>query len=423
MVYKSSFWYGLFLAVMEIFIPGMSIFSQKDVIFKGVLINTTEKERVAYASVSILFRPIGVVSNEQGEFKLYIPAEYNNDSAVVTCLGYQTCKKKVSDINNDIIDTIKLVPEIYTLSEIVITADLNKSLADKIVKNAIKLIPDNYSTKPFIIGGYYREYIKKDNEFLNLLEAAVDIEDPGFGKKDYENSKLRLLQYRKNKNLHIDSSKLITYDNYIHKYIPGAYINPMGGNELSILRSHDPIRNYNRFSMSFINNFSKWFVRNHLLKIDSISIFDGKSIYCISFNTGYRIADYIHDIYRVSGNIIIRSDNQSIIKMTYTLFANTDEGELKLYEMKVEYREYRKKMYLNYLLFENYFETKFKKETQAQYQYREFFVNNVLPDRFKPITQEETLSKKTPLFENKTVDDPNFWKHYNHFLSRPLLEE
>ena len=197
----------------------------------------------------------------------------------------------------------------------------------------------------------------------------------------------------------------------------------MGGNELNILRSHDPIRNYNRFSMSFINNFSKWFVKNHLLKIDSISIFDGKSIYCISFNTGYRIADYIQDIYRVSGNIIIRSDNQSIIKMTYTLFANTEEGELKLYEMKVEYKEYHKKMYLNYLLFENYFETKFKKDIQAQYQYREFFVNNVLPDRFKPITQEEALSKKTPLFENKTGENPNFWKHYNHFLSRPLLEE
>lgn len=423
MVYKNPFWRGLFFVVMEIFIPDMAVFSQTDLIFKGVLISTIEKERVAYASVSILFKPIGVVSNEQGEFKLHIPSEYNSDSVIVTCLGYQTFKKKVSDVKNDMIDTIKLVPELYTIAEIVITAELNKSLADKIVKNAIKLIPDNYCTKPFIIGGYYREYIKKDNKFLNLLEAAVDIEDPGFGKKDYEISKIRLLQYRKNENHTVDSSKFINYDNYVHKYIPGAYINPMGGNELSILRSHDPIRNYNRFSMSFINNFSKWFVRNHLLKIDSISLFDGKSIYCISFNTGYRIADYIQDIYRVSGNIFIRTDNQSIIKMTYSLYANTEEGELKLYEMKVEYKEYRKKMYLNYLLFENYFETKFKKETQAQYQYREFFVNNIIPDRFKPIPQEEAIPKKTPLFENKTSEDPNFWKHYNHFLSRPLLEE
>jgi hypothetical protein len=422
MAYKHSFWVSLFF-VLELFFPTDSLFSQTDVVFKGVLFSSTEKERVSYASISILFKPIGVVSNEQGEFKLHIPSEYSNDSVVVTCLGYQTFKKKVSDIKNDFIDTIKLVTEVTSISEIVITADLNKSLADKIVKNAIRLIPVNYNTKPFIIGGYYREYIKKNNEFLNLLEAAVDIEDPGFGKKDYENSKIRLLQCRKNESHRIDSSKFITYDNYVHKYIPGAYINPMGGNELSILRSHDPIRNYNRFSMSFINNFSKWFVRNHLLKIDSISLFDDKSIYCISFNTGYRIADFVGDIYRVSGNMLIRTDNQSIIRMTYALFASTDEGELKLYEMKVEYKEYRKKMYLNYLLFENYFETSFKKVTQAHYQYREFFVNNILPDRFKPIPPEEEIPKKSPLFENKTGNDPNFWKHYNHFLSKPLVEE
>ena len=422
MAYKFPLWFSLYF-VWELFFPSTSVFSQTDVVFKGVLFSASEKERVAYASVSILFKPIGVVSNEQGEFKLHIPSQYNNDSVVVTCLGYRTFKKKVSDVKNDLLDTIKLVTEVTSISEIVVTADLNKSMADKIVKNAIKLIPENYNTKPFIIGGYYREYIKKKNEYMNLLEAAIDIEDPGFGKKDYENSKIRLLQYRKNETHRIDSSKLINYDNYVHKYIPGAYINPMGGNELSILRSHDPIRNYNRFSMSFINNFSKWFVRNHLLKIDSISLYDDKSIYCISFNTGYRIADYVSDIYRVSGNIFIRTDNQSIIRMTYALFANTDDGELKIYEMKVEYKEYRKKMYLNYLLFENYFETTFKKQKQAQYQYREFFVNNVLPDRFKPISPEEEIPKKSPLFENKAGNDSKFWKHYNIFLSKPLVEE
>src|SRR5262245_6539228 len=52
-------------------------------------------EPLPFASVGIKGKPIGTITNLQGEFDFHFPAEYRNDLFVVSMLGYQNYEMPV----------------------------------------------------------------------------------------------------------------------------------------------------------------------------------------------------------------------------------------------------------------------------------------------------------------------------------------
>lgn len=203
-----------------------------------------------------------------------------------------------------------------------------------------------------------------------MLEVAVKIEDMGFGKTDIENSDFQILQTRFSPDYVYDSARMMNFDNK-DKYIPVAVLNPFGGNELSVLRVHDPIRNYNRFSFSFLDVMEKDFIENHVFKLDSVTIINDQYVYCIKFSKknitktslgdtyGSRTSNIninFKPIYQVNGTIFISADDYAIHKIIYTNYYKQSKIKDYLYNLTVEYKKYQEKMFLNYLSFSNYFE-------------------------------------------------------------------
>lgn len=83
------------------------------------VISKTTGEPIIYASVGIVNRNLGTVTDSLGNFSLTVPAEYFNDSLRISCVGYTTGTFAVKDFSN-IPDTIKLDDNIIALQEVVV---------------------------------------------------------------------------------------------------------------------------------------------------------------------------------------------------------------------------------------------------------------------------------------------------------------
>src|SRR6478736_10309707 len=107
----------------------------------GKVVDQETKEPLPFASIGITGKPIGLISNEQGEFDFHIPAEMRNDILVISMLGYKTFEGPVwSLISNDPV-VIELHAGAIMLKEVVIVDSLK---AGEILKLALARIESNY---------------------------------------------------------------------------------------------------------------------------------------------------------------------------------------------------------------------------------------------------------------------------------------
>ncbi len=97
-----------------------SLFSQEKLI-RGIITDSLNKP-IQYANVGILNKPIGTVSNQYGEYFLYIDNSMNLDTLKISCLGFKSVEKRINDIQNN---NFNVSLENYTekLQEVVVKSD------------------------------------------------------------------------------------------------------------------------------------------------------------------------------------------------------------------------------------------------------------------------------------------------------------
>lgn len=224
--------------------------------------------------------------------------------------------------------------------------------AKKIVAAAITQLSYNHPTDPFTYLAYYRDYQIKDGGYINLNEAIVKVKDQGINTDDQQTTKLQLIEYRPNTAFPIDTFARQPYDNRERKFIPHATLSNFAGNELATLMVHDPIRNHRVFSFSFINQFDRNFLSNHAFSMDGRINADGKPLYVIRFLAPQYISGVDH---QSSGRIYIEQNSYRIHKLEYTTVERREKNWVPLYQVTVEYALHDKKMFLNYISFNNAF--------------------------------------------------------------------
>src|SRR5688572_20809945 len=170
---------GVFLLLMIFTLPNPAI-AQSTIKVSGKVVDEATQESINFASVSIQGKPIGTVTNAEGEFDFYIPASHSNDTIIVSHVGYKSYKRKIADIT----DTDKLIllkPAPFLLDEVVI---IEKNLTGKeIVAKAVRQLKSNYPTHPFCLQGFFREIEEENGKYVLLTEAAVDLYDKKFDGK------------------------------------------------------------------------------------------------------------------------------------------------------------------------------------------------------------------------------------------------
>jgi CarboxypepD_reg-like domain len=339
----------------------VSLFPQSADYLDGKVINSTTLQPVPFATIKLKYNQLGVYANAEGDFKIARNADFQTDSLIITCIGYKQSALAYKDLNEFNVNRIHLVPVIYGLGEVKVVAKQKKLYSLAIIRRAIRRILDNYPVKPFNYIAYYRDYQKKDNNYINLNEAIIQTLDNGFMTESISN-KYRLLDFRKNNDFpRMDISPYYQMNNSsgsenLNKSIPGAFLGDQFGNELFILMVHDAIRNFNARSFSFIEIFSKDFVFNHNFS-DPVKIFDNNlMLYKIEFEGKHFITG---DSLYASGAIYIQPGNYSIHKLEYSCYYKTrSKASKKMFNIDVEYgydNSVDSLMCLKYISFNNFF--------------------------------------------------------------------
>ena len=339
-----------------------NLYPQSADYFDGKVINSTTLQPVPFATIKLKYNMLGVYANAEGDFKIARKVDFQTDSVIITCIGYKQSSMAYQDLNEFSINRVHLVPVVYGLGEVRVVAKQKKLYSLAIIRRAIRRIIDNYPVKPFNYIAYYRDYQKRDNNYINLNEAIIQTLDNGFMTESVSD-KYRLLNFRKNNDFptmnispYYVMNKSSESENP-NKSIPGAYLGDQFGNELFILMVHDAIRNFNVRSFSFIETFSKDFIFNHKFS-DPVKIFDNNlMLYKIAFE-GKRLIT--GDSLYAAGAIYIQPRDYSIHKLEYTCFYKTGrEASKKMFSIDVEYgydNSVDSLMCLKYISFNNFFE-------------------------------------------------------------------
>lgn len=358
------------LFLLLLFLMTHQGFAQQGGYVVGQLLDSITKEPVAFASIRIKNKALGIISNIDGSFKIPLRYKAYGDIIEISSMGYQSMDILMEELEKLQHNTITLKPGVMQLEEAIVSANIEKLTAKQIVRIAVNSIAQNYPMESFGMVGYYRDYQIKEGNYINLNEAIIKVFDEGFETKDNFDAKYQVYSYDKNPEFEVDSFAKQPYDyTGLNKIIPNATLYNTGGNEFVTLSIHDAIRNYGKKSFSFINDISSDFIDDHRFRLRKKTTYGNQVVYEI--NLVHR-----NDKYLAEGKIFINEDNFAIHKLDYAVFkrkrpnapkivANHEEkysngfkklGREILYRIQIEYAMgTSKKMFLNYISFYNKF--------------------------------------------------------------------
>ncbi len=351
-----------FLPLFLFLVSGFSL-AQEGEFVSATVIDQSTGEPVIFASVLLKGKARGVITNLDGGFRL--PARYREEGFTIqiSSMGYQKKEVPLLKLSLTSLNTISLNPGVLELTEAVVSAKKKREpTARQIIRRAIVNILQNYPTSNFTTKGYYRDYQLDSLGYLNLNEALLEVFDAGFDEIDSATTKTRIYDYVQNKDFRRDTLADDLY-NYMNgrKTIDKAYLKAYGGNEFTILRVHDAIRNYRLNSFDFINNMTKGdILKNHSFKKLEETYFDEENLYTIQIRR-------TEPGFKTRGTIYIAKKDYAIHKLQYAVYdrskKNLDpflqqqgiKGQL-VFQVTTEYkRGVQDKMFLNYISFHNTF--------------------------------------------------------------------
>jgi len=159
---KFNFWGAFFFCL----VISTSIYSQNKSMVTGTITNKDDKEPLPFASITLKNYPIGVISNENGEFDFYIPKSKLNDTISVSFIGFDSYEIPIQSIKNNI--KIELQPANNVLDEIV----LSQLSPLDYIKKALENLEENYPQDAYQSIAYYRQKFIENGKIINKEEAV-----------------------------------------------------------------------------------------------------------------------------------------------------------------------------------------------------------------------------------------------------------
>ena len=157
----------------------------------GVVRDADQNNALPFASISLNNTHLGTITNENGKFDLMINPENQNDTLVISYLGYSPKKVAIKQLIEHKSNNIPLNQQVYGLGEVVITP----VETEKIIRESISRIHSQYYRKANVYKAFYRESYYTDSSFIARDEAVLNIFKSG--DSDVSKSKMAVLEGRK----------------------------------------------------------------------------------------------------------------------------------------------------------------------------------------------------------------------------------
>lgn len=154
----------------------------------GSVIDAENLMPLAFASISVLKKAKGTITNTSGSFVLNLPSGFQSDTLQISMMGYSPVRIPIYRSDDNII--IKMKPQPVMLKEVEVT---NKRITvEDIFQEIRSRIKLNYPVEEYAMECFYREIKKENNTYQSLLEAALLIRDRGYDQpKSHEDGYIR----------------------------------------------------------------------------------------------------------------------------------------------------------------------------------------------------------------------------------------
>lgn len=368
------------LLTLSIFFFSFSAFSQKEV--KNKITDFSTLMPIESASIYIQNTTIGTVSNADGKFVLMVPNQFENDTLVISSIGYKSFKTPVNEFDNS--EEIYLEEDIASLDEILLIAENRPKTANDIVLRALEKLSVNMPETPYLQKGFLRHKERNRREFKWLIESAITVYDSSFTSPAASNLKINVDQVRKSYDLR-DVDSLLTYTAYLKEKAnrgnllarnlrrdtikTSSLVKAIKWNDTRI----NGLQNLFESKLNVLRNandsralFGEDVLDRHQFRLDTILVDDDRKIYKIEISESYKYINLetkgiYNDGYHAKGWLYIYYDNYAVKKLEYELVAASDAQKSRsktLFDTKINhklimtFREYQDKMYPNYLYYE-----------------------------------------------------------------------
>ena len=110
-----------YIAPLSLFMSMSNLFAQNN--FQGIVADLDTKEPLAFVNIGVVNKNIGTVSDPDGFFSLSLNESIKEENIRFSMIGYKNLTQSISSFANEYKtgDTILLKPEVFTLSEIVLS--------------------------------------------------------------------------------------------------------------------------------------------------------------------------------------------------------------------------------------------------------------------------------------------------------------
>jgi hypothetical protein len=357
----------------------------------GKVVDRETKEPLTFASIGIIGKPIGLITNEQGEFDFHIPAEFRNDILAVNMLGYKTYEAPVWSLISPSLVLIEMQAGSILLKEVVITDSLK---AGEILRLALSRIEQNYPMEPFQLEGFYRDLKKLGGTYISLLEAAVKIYDENYyapRNKFKLRERVALMEVRRSLGYSSKFTSFFDKDNLL---------------EDLLLNNNVRYRQFPEEDVFFKS-----------LELEDDKAYNGREVFVVAYTKDYLL------------RVFIDKETYGILHLEYT---NDHQQELekkrglesRFVKIKrtIDFKPFEGKLFLNYLTVTsqvNWYDSrsgKLKFEAELQ---RQLLVNHIYPKPQSRISLTQKMRNYGLQYQDQQYNQ-KFWDNYNVIKESPL---
>ena len=368
----------------------------------GVVRNSETKLGIPYVSIGIEGTTLGVVSNENGMFKLTIPEENKQDRIFISCIGYKTVYLSPDNSLVLLPLEISLEEDVVLLKEIYVKADGETPL--QVLKEAARITKEK-SYAPAILHTYYREFTKKNSSYTEYADGLIDYYLPSMAKWNRRSAiEVRVNESRSEKvDIPLDTGLDLSLPQIINLKILPSYCNP-----------ERIVRYFTK------DNSEKYYVF-------SISEDAAKGLYLISVSPNINVKEKLYSgkVYIDKASMIIR---QADIEIPSSHLPYTDENALvarikiEKFRLNIQYQISNEKCFIKHMRADVTLRVHNKKRTIVVNSFvSEFVINKIDFDNISQFKKEE-LFKRNSLQKSKTKFQNEFWFKQGGLVATPEEE-
>ncbi len=361
---------------------------------RGKVVEERREKALPYASVSVLDKPIGTITNIDGDFLLKLHPDCIHDTVIISSMGFAQKRIPAEKLLDE--DLFILEPVSIRIREIKVTATTTQDLLQHIRDN----IEKNYSTHNRLMTAFYRETVEQDNQYINVSEAVIEIL-----KSPYTNTVrsdlVRLVKGRK--------SPDVQPFRWLNFKLQGG---PFTIIQLDVMKTME----------SFI---SKSYQDQYKYEITKVIWYNEEPVYVVGFAPvsedvfpGFIGEMYVHRESFAVVHAEFRFNKSSMNEATSLMIRKKPQGvkaRPSYVQYQVNYQQYQGKWHLSTVRASVKFKIRSKRDkiNSEFHSISDLLVTNMQPTELKRFPNDERFGRNDVFVELLGSFDEKFWENYN----------